>query len=152
MLAGKGQKALAMAVALIAALVLLPACAQAALYWPTSYGLSRSNTDGSEFNYQFIGPGPTGPFAEYDGCEDVSVSASYVYWSEPARGSIARANLDGSGANYDFITGLLNPCGMAVDETSIYWTEEKASRISKANLDGGELERGFIGSPTKPCG
>jgi hypothetical protein len=148
---GKGVAALSVAAALVVGLVLLlPACARGALYWPTSYGLARANADGSEYKSQFISPDLAG--GEYHGCEDVVVDTSHVYWSDPARDAIARAKLDGSGVEYDFLTGLANPCGMAVDATSIYWTEERGEAIARANLDGGELNRGFIVGIPKPCG
>src|SRR5215218_10503384 len=150
MSAGKGM-ALIVAVALLAGLV-LPACAGAALYWPTRYGLARANADGSEYNSQFIPPDLAGPFGDYHGCQDVVVYSSHFYWSEPARDAIARAKLDGSGVEYDFLTGLANPCGMAADATSIYWTEEGGGAISRSSLDGGELDRGFIVGIPKPCG
>lgn len=137
-------------VALAAVLLLCPS-AQAALYWPTDYGLARANLDGSEYNHQFIASDLTGS-SEFEGCEGAVATSSHVYWTEPARSALARADLDGSEIEYDFITGLKNPCGVAADATSIYWTEEKGSRIARANLDGGELDRDFISGVTKPCG
>lgn len=145
-------KAVLIAVVALVAVLLLPTCARAALYWPTSDGLARANADGSEFDRQFIPAGPAGPLAESAVCQDVVVDASHLYWSEPGRGAIGRSNLDGTGVEYDFITGLENPCGIAADATSIYWTEEKGGTIARANLDGGELDRDFIGGIAEPCG
>jgi virginiamycin B lyase len=147
----KGRTGLIVVFALVAVL-LMPACVGASLYWSTSYGLARANVDGSEFDQQFIAAGLTGPVAESFACEDVVTDASHIYWSEPDRGSIARANLDGSEVEYDFITGLDNPCGIAADATSIYWTEFNGGTIARANLDAGQLDRDFISGIAQPCG
>ena len=136
----------------LAAVLTLPAGAEAALYWTNGSGLARANTDGSEFDGQFVPAASTGPLHSYAGCHGAAVDSSHVYWAEPGRSSIGRANLDGSGVDYDFLAGLGNPCGIAVDETSIYWAEEEGGRIARADLDGGEVDRDFIAGITKPCG
>jgi len=139
--------------ALVAALLMLPALrAHAALYWTGGFGLARANTDGSEFDYQFIAPSSNGPFVSYAGCEGVAVSGSHIYWSEPGRGTIARSGVDGSGTNSDFITGLENPCGLAVDDTSVYWAEEGGGTIGRADLEGHEVDRDFVSGVASPCG
>jgi len=137
-----------------AMLMLVSGHAYAALYWTNGSELARANMNGSEFDLEFIAedPDPIGTPVTYAGCESVAVGPSHIYWSEPARGSIARANLDGSGIEYHFLSGLEHPCGIAVDGTSIYWTEEEMGTIAKANLDGNEADRTFISGLVKPCG
>lgn len=152
MLVGARWQALAASLALATMLALLPACADAALYWSNGWGVARSNMDGSEFDGRFIPANTTGPFSSYAGCQGVAVDASHVYWAEPGRRSIGRASLDGSGVEYDFLGGLENPCGIAVDGTSIYWAEEGGGTIAKADLDGGGIDRDFVDGIVNPCG
>jgi len=143
-----------MAVVVAAMLLFLSSRAHAALYWTGGSGVAQANTNGSEFDPEFIAADPA-PFdtpVSSAGCEGVAIDASHIYWSEPSRGSIARANLDGSGVEYNFLSGLEGPCGIAVDATSLYWTERERGTISKAGLDGGGVDRDFINGIAKPGG
>lgn len=68
-------------------------------------------------------------------------SGSELYWTDDGTGRIQRSKLDGSGIE-DVITGLSNPCGIALDHTAgkIYWTDSGSGRIRRANFDGSSLE------------
>ena len=49
---------------------------------------------------------------------------NFVYWANGTTpGSIGRAKINGTGANNDFITGLDQPTGVAVDSKFIYWSD-----------------------------
>jgi hypothetical protein len=74
-------------------------------------------------------------------------NGNFVYWSNQSpETSIARAKINGTGLNNNFIPGLNNPAGVAVDSKFIYWIERGANRIGRANLDGTALNPSFITS------
>jgi virginiamycin B lyase len=98
------------------------------LYWAnnTAGTIGRANLDGSGVDQSFItdaqDPGDLGVL-------DVAVGAAHVYWtiyleipiSEDEfeiSGKIGRANLDGSGADPSFITGAVDPEGLAVSRVA----------------------------------
>jgi hypothetical protein len=89
----------------------------------------------------------------------VASAGAYVYWANSTAGegtTIGRANLDGSGVDPDFITGLDDPCGVAVDSQHIYWGNRGTNSIGRANLDGTGVDPGFIAvtgaNADSPCG
>jgi len=47
-----------------------------------------------------------------------SAASAEIFWANGD--SIARANLDGTGVDQSFITGALNPGGIAVDADHLY--------------------------------
>ncbi len=66
-------------------------------------------------------------------------SANFVYWANQSPGStIGRAKINGTGANNNFIAGINQPRGVAVDAKFIYWAEGGGgtASIGRANLDG----------------
>jgi hypothetical protein len=70
---------------------------------------------------------------------------NFVYWSNESPGTtIGRAKINGTGLNDNFITGLNNPAGVAVDSKFIYWAEYGSNRIGRANLDGTGAKPDFI--------
>jgi virginiamycin B lyase len=71
---------------------------------------------------------------------------NFVYWANQSPGStIGRAKINGAGANNNFITGLSQPRGVAIDSKFIYWTEGPGSNsIGRANLDGSGVNHQFI--------
>jgi hypothetical protein len=73
---------------------------------------------------------------------------NFVYWSNLFGNSVGRAKINGTGANGNFVTGLSNPGGVAVDSKFIYWTEGtgSSSAIGRANLDGSGVNHQFITS------
>jgi hypothetical protein len=76
------------------------------------------------------------------------------------QGSTRRiSNLDGSGVNQDFITGALDPCGVAVDAGHIYWAnaggtpkDRAYNALGRANLDGSGVDQRFVAGANGPCG
>jgi hypothetical protein len=71
---------------------------------------------------------------------------NFVYWANGTTpGSIGRAKINGTGANNNFITGLDQPTGVAVDSKFIYWSDGP-NRIGRANLDGTGVNLDFITS------
>jgi hypothetical protein len=79
---------------------------------------------------------------------------NFVYWTNSSPGSsLGRAKINGSGVNDNFIAGLSNPNGVAVDSKFVYWAETGANRIGRANLDGTSVNQNFITSGvTSPLG
>jgi virginiamycin B lyase len=67
-------------------------------------------------------------------------------------GTVGRANLDGTGIDQSFITGLVSPSGVAVDDAHIYWTNRTAGTMGRARLDGTGVDQGFISGLTFPAG
>ena len=91
------------------------------------------------------------------GLATATAADAYVYWVDGAEdaGAIGRVNLDGTGVDRGFITGLDEPCGVAVDDQHIYWGERGTNSIGRANLDGTAVNRTFISQPgtvAAPCG
>lgn len=88
----------------------------------------------------------------------VASADAYIYWANNDDGdgtTISRANLDGSGIEPNFITGLDNPCGVAVDPQHIYWGNRGTNSIGRANLDGTSVDTDFItmgATVGLPCG
>jgi sugar lactone lactonase YvrE len=85
-------------------------------------------------------------------------ASAYIYWadvSDGAGGTIGRANNDGTGVDRNFITGLKQPCGVAVDGQHIYWGDGGTNSIGRANLDGSGVDIAWIIQPATvegPCG
>ena len=79
----------------------------------------------------------------------VGESGAYVYWANDAtEGSIGRASLDGTNVTQTLVTGLEDPCGVAVVGSFIYWgnigNAAAGSSIGRANLDGTGANASFI--------
>ena len=70
------------------------------------------------------------------GASAYAQSAEYIYWADLGTNSIRRANLDGSNEG-DFITGLIDIRGIALDLTNnyIYWAQKNQNKIMRADLD-----------------
>jgi hypothetical protein len=81
-------------------------------------------------------------------------NGNFVYWSNQSPGTtIGRAKINGVGLNDNFLTGLNNPQGVAVDSKFIYWAETGGNRIGRANLDGTGVNPSFIATGvTSPRG
>jgi virginiamycin B lyase len=70
---------------------------------------------------------------------------NFVYWSSGSpNSSIGRAKINGTGLNRNFITGLGNPDGVAVDSRFVYWSDRGNNTIGRANLDGTGINPSFI--------
>jgi virginiamycin B lyase len=81
-----------------------------------------------------------------------SRAAASVYWANNGGTTIGRAALDGTSASQRFVSGAVNPCGVAVDEGHLYWGNQGGRTIGRANLDGTAVNQSFIGGATGPCG
>jgi virginiamycin B lyase len=143
------------------------------IYWANEQdgSIGRANLDGTAVEPHFI-TGATSPCG-------VAVDASHIYWANgggsivdapsiygppgvratPGGTTIGRANLDGSGVNQDFITGALDPCGVAVDAGHIYWAnaggtpkDRAYNALGRANLDGSGVDQRFVTGANGPCG
>ena len=143
------------------------------IYWANEQdgSIGRANLDGTAVEPHFI-TGATSPCG-------VAVDASHIYWANgggsivdapsiygppgvratPGGTTIGRANLDGSGVNQDFITGALDPCGVAVDAGHIYWAnaggtpkDRAYNALGRANLDGSRVDQRFVTGANGPCG
>ena len=50
------------------------------------------------------------------------------------------------------VSGLVSPCGVAVDGGHLYWASPGGMTIGRANLDGSAPDRTFISGVSSPCG
>lgn len=129
--------------AVIAAVVLLAigasSRAEAFIYWadPFANTIDRASSDGTSIQYGFVGPESANAACA------IAVDDQFIYWGRQAGGTIGRARLDGSNVQPSFISGLANPCGVAVDSTHIYWADSEQA-IGRANLDGSSPDDEWI--------
>ncbi|MBX3190948.1 MAG: hypothetical protein KF819_28390 [Labilithrix sp.] len=68
----------------------------------------------------------SGPFG-------IAVDATYVYWTEPASGTVKRAPKAG-GQSIPIATGQDNPRGIAVLDTFVYWANTGTGAVSGASI------------------
>jgi len=143
----------------VLALGLLTAqAAPALIYWVNSDStIGRAGLNGSSANQSFI-------TTKTNGC-GVAVTRSYIYWTTvgtigsngvvPGSATIGRAKRNGSSVNSHFITGLTNPCGIAVNGTHIYWANTiPTGGIGRAAISGrkSSVKRTFIPTDGYACG
>jgi hypothetical protein len=73
---------------------------------------------------------------------------AFIYWANNGEAgdgtTIGRANNDGTSVDQSFLTGLNEPCGVAVDGQHIYWANRGTNSIGRANLDGSGVQKNFI--------
>jgi streptogramin lyase len=77
---------------------------------------------------------------------------AYVYWADPAAGTIGRANLDGTSVSDAFIHTGGEPRAVAVDGSHVYWANYAGGTIGRADLDGSGIEPSFITGAGHPNG
>src|SRR6476646_2867275 len=114
--------------------------APALIYWGNADStIGREVLNGGSANQSFI-------TTKTNGC-GVAVTRSYIYWTAvgtigsnavvPGSATIGRAKRNGSSVNSHFITGLTNPCGIAVNGTHIYWANTiPTGGIGRAAISG----------------
>jgi virginiamycin B lyase len=143
---GLRVRLVAASLAVVALLLVLPAAADAYLYWASldKGAVGRAMTDGSGANEGFVTGGSV--------TTGVAVDSQHVYWVNSVAKTIGRANLDGSGANQALITGASELADVAVDGQFIYWTNFGEGTIGRANLDGSGVNPTFITGATQPRG
>jgi sugar lactone lactonase YvrE len=136
------------------------------IYWvdPSTGSIGRADLDGGNREPSFIVPGPTE--CEPDVFEEshpryVAVDSNHVYWTNTGcfnseaqpiegTGTIGRADIEGTPTSVEpeFITGLSNPQGIAVNGTHIYWGNAgklfEARGIGRAAVDASEVNQGFL--------
>lgn len=133
----------------------------AAVYWGGGAGIGAANLDGSSalvsYPYELA---DTIPQASVCG---VAVNGTDLFWADRYNGSIGRMALSPSPAgrlefnesvsiDQSLVSGLVEPCGVAVDSAHIYWTSSFGLAIGRANLDGSEPDPNFIAGASVPCG
>ena len=102
------------------------------VYWANPHGtIGRANLDGTGADQSFIDSGSRLTCG-------VAVDGSHVYWANRGGiGSIGRANLNGTGVNASFVTGLVQPCGVAVDSvTNVYQPDGLIKRSTDPSFIG----------------
>jgi virginiamycin B lyase len=136
--------------------------ADAAVYWSSGGFVGAANLDGSTFVDGV--PYRAANVPEIGNICGLAVSNGNLYWADSSRGTIGRMGLPASPYGYAdfiservfideaFISGIVNPCGVAVDGGHIYWTSSGSMSIGRANLDGSGVDRTFISGVSSPCG
>ena len=125
------------------ALLLLPASADAYVFWNTNGGtIGRADNDGADANQSFI--------AGAEGAAPLAVDSTHLYYttnqeSQMGGGNeVARTDLDGGEATL-LPEGFFGQGGEgigAVDGEHIYWLD--SSGIGRAKLDGSDREPEFL--------
>ncbi|MEX1219221.1 MAG: choice-of-anchor D domain-containing protein [Solirubrobacterales bacterium] len=119
-------------------LALIPASAQANLFWFDSF-LSSSNIVSSELN----GDARLVVVQNVSEPRGLAADGEHIYWTSQT-GTIGRSLPDGTGRQDSFITGLIEPSSLAVTDTHIYWSEPFRGYIGRASLDGSGVNRDFL--------
>jgi virginiamycin B lyase len=144
--ASKAAKLVTLAALILAALAMLPAAANAYIYWANGVGhIGRANLDGSGVNQHFF---PSTEFSSVTAF-DLAVDTNHLYWGTRGDGAIERVNRDGSGG-IDVFGGAGDNAGVAVDADHVYWTDlclpcqANEAKIGRANLDFSSPNANFI--------
>lgn len=137
--------------------------AEAAVYWSSDSWVGAANVDGSEslisYPYEIVNVVPRSSVC------GVAVDAAHLYWADSRQGTIGRMDLSPAAHGYldyitdepvaideAFVSGLVEPCWVAVDAGHIYWADHGAKTIGRSRLDGSGIERGLIRTGPGPCG
>jgi hypothetical protein len=72
----------------------------------------------------------------------LAIDGAHLYWTTTNGTSIGRANLDGSDQSPQFIPGLEDTCGVAVNGSFLYWGGVLA--IGRLGLAGGNAEPNWL--------
>ena len=157
-----GRLLAALATVLAVAAMAVGPRAEAAVYWGSGGFLGAANLDGSNFVDGV--PYRAANVPEIGNICGVAVSNGNLYWADNSRGTIGRMGLPASPYGHAnliservfideaFISGIVNPCGVAVDGGHIYWTSSGGMSIGRANIDGSGVDRTFISGVSSPCG
>jgi hypothetical protein len=113
-----------------AAFGVLPAAAQATVYWANyDHGrIGKADNSGTPGDPSFIGS-PVGPFG-------VAAFENTLYWADYDTGAIGRANVIGATAtdvDSGFVTGQDGVFGVAANESYVYWGTV-GGKIGRATL------------------
>lgn len=115
------------------------------LYWRNHDGIWRVNLDGPATLTSVVpGIAPDGITA------GMAVGDGYLFWARRRSKAIGRAALDGSDRDESFLSGIGEPCDVAVGGGYVFWPSVLG--IGRARLDGSEVDREFIWSPGGRCG
>ena len=150
--------------ALLVCLLAAPAeRAPGAIYWGAGSTIGSANVDGSVAMSSF----PYGEHVSLLGTRShvcgVAVDGTDLYWSD-REGAIGRLGLRPLAAgpldilkeqvplDEAFLSGLTDPCGVAVDAGHVYWASPGGLAIGRAALNGGGADPTFIVGAARPCG
>src|SRR5262249_32928629 len=87
--------------------------------------------NGDNVTQSLITGGPDGP-------PGIAGDGAHIYWTNgqgPGTGSVARANLNGTGVDESFITGAIQPAGVAVDAATATCAGREATIVGTGRAD-----------------
>src|SRR4051794_29751795 len=81
-------------------------------------------------------------------------AAAQIYWANEGGTTIDRATLAGVITDPPFITGAVNPSGVAINGTHIYWSHDAAptGAIGRADIDGSNPSQTLLTTSSFPEG
>lgn len=137
--------------------------AEGAVYWSSGTWVGAANLDGSapliSYPYEIVNVVPRSSTC------GIAVDSEYLYWADSRQGTIGRMQLSpapGGRLEYladervaideAFVSGLVEPCGVAVDSGHLYWADRGAKTIGRAGRDGSAVQRNFVLAGPWPCG
>jgi hypothetical protein len=118
--------------------------ADAAVYWGNGNSIAAVEPGGAAADFGYFTPAEAG-----GQIREVAVNSRYLFWLSTS--GIGRVNLDGPTVSTAVVSGIAEPCGLAVTESQIYWANCSSGSVGRANLDGTALDNSFIEELSQPC-
>ncbi len=80
----------------------------------------------------------------------LAIDGGFIYWANPAEGTIGRATLSGASPNPNFVLTGGTPEGVAVDGSYVYYADVRNDVIGRANINGTGSGGSIIGGLSDP--
>jgi hypothetical protein len=145
------RRAVVALAAVLVALPLIAARADAFVYWSIDPGagggrIGKANNTGGIVTNTLM----SGLF----GAQAVAVAGGYIYWANGPN-QIGKATLDGTVVEANFVSGIFSANAIAVDPVNgyLFWADLDSARIGRANLaDGSGVNLSLVSTLNKATG